>query len=80
MRGCSLALVAPLAAALQPSLRKAAGVASWQVASQSVRATGLVESVAALADVQGKAYDTPTILLCDKVRNGGRASPPAHSG
>jgi hypothetical protein len=28
---------------------------------------GLVEAVASLGDVQGKQYDTPTILLCDKV-------------
>lgn len=69
MRGCTLALLAPLAAALQPSLRKAAGVASWQVASQPASGwpTGRIERVAALADVQGLAFDTQTILLCDKV-------------
>ncbi|KAG2440720.1 hypothetical protein HXX76_003577 [Chlamydomonas incerta] len=65
VRGQPLFLVSLLLQRLEPQLRAAAGGAPWQVVSQPGPggAVGLVEAVGSLAEVQGRTFDTPTLLL-----------------
>ena len=68
-RSSAAAPLSQLVSALEPVLRSAAGLGSWQVVSPapggSVR--GEVAAVAALADVQGSSFSRPTVLLADAV-------------
>jgi len=68
VRGQPLFLSAQLLQALEPSLRAAAGVSSWQVISQGASSpTGKVLAIGSLAEVQGLHYASPTILVADHV-------------
>ncbi|KAF5831865.1 glutathione synthetase ATP-binding domain-like protein [Dunaliella salina] len=58
------------AEALQPIMREAAGVSSWQVVSQGQGVlSGVLTPTASLADVQGKSFaeGAPTLLLAEHV-------------
>ncbi|KAG2441975.1 hypothetical protein HYH02_009769 [Chlamydomonas schloesseri] len=65
VRGQPLFLASLLLQKLEPQLRAAAGGAPWQVVSQPGPggAVGVVEAVGSLAEVQGKTYERPTLLL-----------------
>eukprot|EP00200_Dunaliella_tertiolecta_P010550 CAMPEP_0202370036 /NCGR_PEP_ID=MMETSP1127-20130417/1744_1 /ASSEMBLY_ACC=CAM_ASM_000462 /TAXON_ID=3047 /ORGANISM="Dunaliella tertiolecta, Strain CCMP1320" /LENGTH=1145 /DNA_ID=CAMNT_0048965873 /DNA_START=13 /DNA_END=3450 /DNA_ORIENTATION=- len=70
VRGRPLFVLAPLIQALQPMMREAAGVSSWQVVSQGQGLlSGVLTPTASLADVQGKSYaeGPPTLLLAEHV-------------
>jgi alpha-glucan,water dikinase len=52
---------------LEPLLRKNARLGSWQVVSRG-GGTGIVEVVDELRAVQGRQFDSPRVILADKVR------------
>src|SRR5438552_6206273 len=52
---------------MDPILRKTARLGNWQVISRG-SGGGRVEVVDALADVQGKEFDGPAVVIADKVR------------
>ena len=68
VRGSSFAALAPLLRAADAPLRKAAGLGAWAVASTppTGAVAGTVQAVA-LADVQGKAFDAPTVIVSPKL-------------
>lgn len=66
VRGQPVFMLSVLLQNLEPLLRKAAGVSSWQVVSNA-EAVGLVVEVDSLADIQGKQYDRPTIILTQEI-------------
>eukprot|EP00897_Mesotaenium_endlicherianum_P000721 jgi/Mesen1/1064/ME000123S00237 len=67
IRAGSAASLSLLLNRLDPVLRKAADMGSWQVISP-VAARGFVEVVAELGEVQDKVYTRPTILVAGRVR------------
>lgn len=75
VRGQPLFLLSPLLQALQPSLRKTAGVGDWQVVSQQ-DVTGRLKVIGSLADVQGQVFDEMTVLVAEEV--GGMEDIPAN--
>jgi alpha-glucan,water dikinase len=58
---------------LDPVLRKAADIGTWQVISPG-KATGRVEVVDRLKSVEGKAFSVPTIIVAGRVK--GDEAPP----
>ena len=54
-----------LLAQLGPLLRDAAGVGAWQVVSQGLPATGLVEVLADLEGLQGQVVPQPTVAIVE---------------
>eukprot|EP00899_Mesostigma_viride_P013200 jgi/Mesvir1/21881/Mv01950-RA.1 len=66
VRGQSAFNLSPLLSRLEPMLREAAGMGSWQVVSQ-VATAGEAVVVASLADIQGKDYPSPVILFTKQV-------------
>ncbi len=51
---------------MEPVLRNAAALGEWQVISPH-EATGIVEVVEGLKEVQDKEYKVPTVLLAQQV-------------
>eukprot|EP00897_Mesotaenium_endlicherianum_P008242 jgi/Mesen1/7446/ME000389S06789 len=66
VRGQSLFNLSQLLLKLTPMLRSAAGLGPWQIVSQ-VEARGEVVVIASLADIQGKSYASPTIVIANEV-------------
>ena len=67
VRGSSLGFVLSiLLRHLDPLLRQAAHIGNWQIISRG-RGAGQVEVVDALRSVQGKRFDSPTVVVADKV-------------
>lgn len=66
VRGHPAFVLSPLIQLLEPVVRQAAGVSSWQIVSQ-VPASGKVLCISSLADVQGVEYEEPVVLIADKV-------------
>lgn len=67
VRGGPAFAVSLLISSIEPSLRNAAALGAWQVISPQ-EATGVVEVVHGLHEVQDKNYTTPTVLLANQVR------------
>ncbi|PNW80482.1 hypothetical protein CHLRE_07g319300v5 [Chlamydomonas reinhardtii] len=66
IRGGPAFAVSLVITAIEPMLRNAAALGAWQVISP-IAATGRVEVVAGLHEVQDKTYDTPTVLIAEQV-------------
>lgn len=66
VRGRPLFALAILLRDLIPRLRKSAGLGNWQVISRN-HGIGHVEVVEELASIQDKQFDSPTIIIADKV-------------
>jgi alpha-glucan,water dikinase len=67
VRGSSLSFVLSLLLRhLDPWLRQLAHVGTWQIISRG-RGYGRVEVVEALHSIQGKRFDSPTVVVADKV-------------
>jgi alpha-glucan,water dikinase len=66
VRGRPAFVLSLLMHGLAPVLRQRAKLGNWRVISPAV-AEGRVEVVAALGDVQGRRFDTPTVVVADKV-------------
>ncbi|MEC4684829.1 MAG: PEP/pyruvate-binding domain-containing protein [Nitrospirota bacterium] len=73
VRGRPAFVLSMLLRYLDPVLRKKAKLGNWQVISQG-QGIGRVETVEALGAVQGKRFDSPTVIIADKVR--GDEEPP----
>lgn len=71
VRGGPAFAVSLLISTIEPHLRNAAALGSWQVISPQ-EATGIVEVVQGLHEVQDKTYDRPTVLLAQQVRASAR--------
>lgn len=67
IRSGSAASLSQLLNRIDPVLRSAANLGSWQVISP-VEVRGYVEVVGDLGEVQDKAYERPTILVANKVK------------
>jgi alpha-glucan, water dikinase len=67
VRGSSLGFVLSiLLRHLDPLLRQAAHIGNWQIISRG-RGAGQVEVVEALLSIQGKRFETPRVVVADKV-------------
>jgi len=66
IRGTLAATLSAVVRYLQPVLRQTAHLGDWQVISRG-NATGQVEVVRALRDVQGKAFEKPTVLVASEI-------------
>ena len=67
VRGSSLGFVLSiLLRHLDPLLRQAAHIGNWQIISRG-HGAGLVEVVEALRSIQGKRFDSPRVVVADKV-------------
>ena len=67
VRGNSLGFVlSTLLRHLDPLLRQTARIGNWQIISRG-RGAGQVEVVEALCSIQGKRFETPRIVVVDKV-------------
>ncbi|NOY39356.1 MAG: hypothetical protein GXO95_03790 [Nitrospirae bacterium] len=73
VRGRPAFVLSMLLRYLDPVLRKKAKLGNWQVISQG-QGIGRVETVESLGAVQGKRFDSPTVIIADKVR--GDEEPP----
>jgi alpha-glucan,water dikinase len=51
---------------LDPVLRESAQLGDWQVISRG-EAAGVIEVVDSLSSIQGRSFDTPTIVIAEKV-------------
>lgn len=67
IRSGSAASLSQLLNRLDPILRSAAHLGSWQIISP-VEVSGYVEVVGALGEIQDKIYKRPTILVANKVK------------
>jgi len=76
VRGRPAFVLSALIRRLTPVLRRHARLGDWQVISpgSSMRAVGRVAVVAELEAVQGRAFDSPTVVVAEKVR--GTEEPP----
>jgi alpha-glucan,water dikinase len=52
---------------LDPTLRESAQLGDWQVISRG-EAAGVIEVVDSLSSIQGTSFETPTIVIAEKVR------------
>lgn len=66
VRGQPLFVLSVLLQCLAPSVRKCAGLGSWQVVSQ-VAARGRLLVIPSLGDIQGQTFASPTIVLAGEV-------------
>ncbi|GIL92123.1 hypothetical protein Vretimale_14920 [Volvox reticuliferus] len=66
IRGGPAFAVSLVITAIEPMLRNAAALGAWQVISP-VEATGVVDVVTGLHEVQDKTYDLPTVLIAEQV-------------
>ncbi|GLC33353.1 hypothetical protein PLESTB_000342400 [Pleodorina starrii] len=66
IRGGPAFAVSLVITAIEPMLRNAAALGAWQVISP-VEATGVIDVVTGLHEVQDKTYDTPTVLIAEQV-------------
>ncbi|GIL61955.1 hypothetical protein Vafri_16315 [Volvox africanus] len=66
IRGGPAFAVSLVVTAIEPMLRNAAALGAWQVISP-VEATGVVDVVTGLHEVQDKTYDIPTVLIAEQV-------------
>jgi alpha-glucan,water dikinase len=73
VRGRLTFILSMLVHLLDPILRKNAKLGNWQVISPG-HAIGKVEVVDALRSIQGKSFDSSTVIIADKVR--GDEEPP----
>ncbi len=67
VRGRPAFILSMLLRHLDPLLRKAANLGHWQVVSWG-QGTGRVEVVDALSVVQGRRFDSPTVIVADKIK------------
>ena len=66
VRGTAAAPLSQMLRALDPVLRDMANMGAWQIISP-VEASGVVEVVPNLKDIQTKVYSTPTVLVSRRV-------------
>lgn len=66
VRGRPAFVLSMLMHRLSPVLRKRAKLGNWRVISPGM-ATGRVEVVNALREVQGRSFEAPTVIVADKV-------------
>eukprot|EP00798_Chlamydomonas_sp_ICE-L_P020028 gene20028-26744_t len=75
VRGHPAFVLSTVVQALEPTVREAAGVSSWQIVSQAP-AVGTIKLIADLSEIQGEEFGAPTILIAEKV--GGMEDIPAN--
>ena len=73
VRGTVAFVLSTLVHHLDPILRRSAKLGDWQVISPG-RAMGIVEVVDTLESIQGKIFDSPRVIIADKVK--GDEEPP----
>ena len=73
VRGRPAFVLSMLLRRLDPVLRRRAELGDWQVISPG-RGVGRVETVGSLGDVQGRRFETPVVIVADRVR--GDEEPP----
>ncbi|GFR47292.1 hypothetical protein Agub_g8979 [Astrephomene gubernaculifera] len=66
IRGGAAFAVSLVISAIEPSLRNAAALGAWQVISP-IAATGVIDVVSGLHEVQEKVYEQPTVLVAEQV-------------
>jgi alpha-glucan,water dikinase len=66
VRGTLLFVMGRILRRLEPQLRHDAGLGGWQIISPG-EATGQLEAVQQLREVQSRTFERPTILLADEV-------------
>ncbi|GBD97615.1 MAG TPA: hypothetical protein ENG83_01570 [Nitrospirae bacterium] len=66
VRGTVAFILSMLVHHLDPVLRRIAKLGDWQVISPG-QAMGLVEVVDTLGSIQGKTFESPTVIIADKV-------------
>ena len=74
VRGTAAAPLSQMLRAMDPILREMAHMGAWQIISP-VEASGVIEVVADLKDIQTKTYSVPTVLVSRRV--GGEEDIPA---
>jgi len=74
VRGTAAAPLSQMLRAMDPILREMAHMGAWQIISP-VEASGVIEVVADLKDIQTKTYSVPTVLVSKRV--GGEEDIPA---
>ena len=66
IRGTAAAPLSQMLRVLDPVIRNVANMGSWQIVSNA-ECSGVIVSVASLADVQNVKYSQPTVIIADRV-------------